>query len=329
MQLFKSEGLSITIEINLQETDFLDVMFNLETDKYSPFRKPNDKPLYINTKSNHPPAITKELPKMISRRLTDLSCNEEEFRKSKGPYESALRNSGYDPTLKYLPGRARRKNRNRKVIWFNPPYNEYVKTNVGQKFLLLIQKHFPRTHRYSKIFSKNTIKLSYSCMPNMGSIIKQNNSNLLHPPADEDTSCNCRVKADCPVPDACRTRCSVYTATVEAERKEFVYHGTCDGIIKERISSHESSFRHRRHENDTELSKLVWKFKDSGTPYTIRWSIATKAHPYRCGTKRCDLCLSEKLIIARSKHQGMLNSRSELISKCRHKNKFSLCAVKS
>ena len=66
----------------------------------------NDKPLNINTKPNHSPAITKELPKMISRRLTDLSCNEEEFRKSKDPYVSALRNSGYDPKLKFLPGRA-------------------------------------------------------------------------------------------------------------------------------------------------------------------------------------------------------------------------------
>ena len=35
--LFKKEGLSITIETNLIETDFLDVTFNLATKKYSPF----------------------------------------------------------------------------------------------------------------------------------------------------------------------------------------------------------------------------------------------------------------------------------------------------
>ena len=35
--LFKEEGLSITIEINLIETGFLDVTFNLATKKYFPF----------------------------------------------------------------------------------------------------------------------------------------------------------------------------------------------------------------------------------------------------------------------------------------------------
>ena len=35
--LLKKEGLSITIETNLIETDFLDLTFNLATKKYSPF----------------------------------------------------------------------------------------------------------------------------------------------------------------------------------------------------------------------------------------------------------------------------------------------------
>ena len=52
--IFKSEGLSITIETNLIETDFLDVIFNLHTGKYFPYRKPNNDPLYINIHSNHP-----------------------------------------------------------------------------------------------------------------------------------------------------------------------------------------------------------------------------------------------------------------------------------
>ena len=38
MALFKSEGLSITINTNLIETDFLDVSFNLEMDKFFPYR---------------------------------------------------------------------------------------------------------------------------------------------------------------------------------------------------------------------------------------------------------------------------------------------------
>ena len=69
--LFKEEGLSITIETNLIETDFLDVTFNLATKKYFPFRKANNTPLYINAFSNHPPTTIKQLPKMISKRISD------------------------------------------------------------------------------------------------------------------------------------------------------------------------------------------------------------------------------------------------------------------
>ena len=57
--LFKEEGLSIAIETNLIKTDFIDVTFNLVTKKYFPFRKANNKPLYINALSNHPPTIIK------------------------------------------------------------------------------------------------------------------------------------------------------------------------------------------------------------------------------------------------------------------------------
>ena len=123
------------------------------------------------------------------------------------------------------------------------------------------------------------------------------------------------------------TRSTVYTATVEVEGDEYVYHGTAEGEVKKRIGKHETSFRHRRYENDTALSQFIWKLKDRGSEYAIRWTIELRAHPYSCGAKRCDLCLSEKMVIARSRHGGMLNARSELVSKCRHRNKFNLASV--
>ena len=81
--LFKKEGLIITIETNLAKTDFLDVTFNLVTGKYLPYCKPNSEPLYISAKSNHPPTIIKDLPKIINKHSPDLSCNEDEFKKAK------------------------------------------------------------------------------------------------------------------------------------------------------------------------------------------------------------------------------------------------------
>ena len=52
ISLFKYEGLSVKIDTNLIETDFSDVSFNLNTGKYFPFKKLNNTPLYIHSKSN-------------------------------------------------------------------------------------------------------------------------------------------------------------------------------------------------------------------------------------------------------------------------------------
>ena len=130
ISLFKDEGLSITIDTNLIETDFLDVSFNLNTEKYFPFRKPNNAPLYIHSKSNHPPSIIKQLPSMTNKRISSLSCDETEFNKAKITYETALKNSGYQATLKFEKTfQNSRRNQNRKVIWFNPPFILNVRTN--------------------------------------------------------------------------------------------------------------------------------------------------------------------------------------------------------
>ena len=60
----------------------------------------------------------------------------------------------------------------------------------------LIVKHFPKHHRYHKIFYKNTIKLSYSRMQNMGNVITNYNNKLLFQIFEQPTRmCNCRGKA--------------------------------------------------------------------------------------------------------------------------------------
>ena len=46
-------------------------------------------------------------------------------------------------------------------------------------------------------------------------------------------------------------------------------------------------------------------------------------------SKRCLQCLNEKLAIALHKDDNMLNKRSEIISKCRHRNKYMLASYDS
>ena len=109
-----SQGLLSTIVVN-----YLNVTFNLNSGTYYPYRKPNDQPLCINTKSNHPPSIIKQLPKNISHRISSLSCNEIEFSKIKPTYEDALKSCGFNQPLTYSnhdPAASRRKNRQRNII---------------------------------------------------------------------------------------------------------------------------------------------------------------------------------------------------------------------
>ena len=56
IKIFKDgEMLSLTIEIktNLKNVGFLGVTSNFKKGSYSPYKKPNDKMIYINTLSDH------------------------------------------------------------------------------------------------------------------------------------------------------------------------------------------------------------------------------------------------------------------------------------
>ena len=180
---FKRLNLKIVIESNMKIVNFLDVTLNLSDGSFSPYRKPNDESLYINSMSNHPPNIIKHLPKSINRRISSLLCNEEHFNNVKHYYEDQLKSCGYNEPFSFMnetPANTGNKTRKHNIIWFNPPYSQSVKSNVGKIFLKLVRSHFPKTHRFHKIFNKNNVKVSYSCMNNMTQIIKSHNSKILN-----------------------------------------------------------------------------------------------------------------------------------------------------
>ena len=76
-------------------------------------------------------------------------------------------------------------------------------------------------------------------------------------------------------------------------------------------------------EKSAELSKYLWELKNSSINYDLKWFIAFKTHPYTGGTRKCDLCLTEKLVIMKADPKSLLNMH-EFVSKCRHMNKFKL-----
>ena len=330
-RIFKSCGLKITVECNLVQADFLDVTFNLSSEKYWPYRKPNNNPLYINQKSNHPPSIIKQLPDMISSRVSATSCDEIEFNKAKAEYDAALSESGFKQGIKFdSKPKHKRRNRKRNVIWFNPPYNASVLTNIGKAFLSLLSKHFPRDHKFYKIFNKQTVKLSYSCCPNVGSIISQHNRKLLNCKEDaisQEEKCNCRKPELCPLSGHCLQSSVIYKATVSSENEERHYIGATEQTFKKRYPNHKDAITKKSAKTATSLSTYVWRLKDAGEAPTIKWKIMKKCRPYKAGTRKCDVCLSEKLCILKAE-ANCINANTELMQKCRHSNKFKLKAVK-
>ena len=43
---------------------------NLKEGSYQPYQKPSDNPLFIDSHSNHPPSIIKQIPLSVSKRIS-------------------------------------------------------------------------------------------------------------------------------------------------------------------------------------------------------------------------------------------------------------------
>ena len=70
-----------------------------------------------------------------------------------------------------------------------------VITRIGQCFLHLRNTHFPKIYSISNMFNRNKIKVSYSCMQNIKSIIKNHSVNILHQNKENKDGCNCRIRS--------------------------------------------------------------------------------------------------------------------------------------
>ena len=136
--------------------------------------------------SNHPPAIIRNIPENVNKRLNILSCNEVVFNECKPKYQDALLASGYNHDLKYEKinihdlnnnNKNKRKNRSRRrrVFWFNPPWDSRVATDVGAKFLRILDNTIPRGHPLYKLFNRHTVKISYRTLGNLAKKVSIHN----------------------------------------------------------------------------------------------------------------------------------------------------------
>ena len=175
------------------------------------------------------------------------------------------------------------------------------------------------------------------------------------------TPCNCKGgTTNCPVEGECGSQNVIYEAEVKAEDSKGdvvevngwdfrTYQGQAMKF-KQRWYGHNSLFTNptkiltrkvkgsneevkvtieqqiAEKEERSELAKYVWKLKKKGLKPIVKWKILVKARPYRKGSRFCNLCLSEKTVIAIADKRS-LNKRNEIIRKCTHMSPFKLSSI--
>ena len=139
----------------------------------------------------------------------------------------------------------KKKTRKQKITRFNPPFN----INVAQKYcenVSVIDKHFPKDKRLSKIFNRNTIKVSYSYLPNVKQKISNNNYLLLQlhrkkESIQDSKICNCRQKKTIAhLTASASLKSIVYKATVTetTSNNQETYIGITENKFKTRFNLH-------------------------------------------------------------------------------------------
>ena len=103
---------------------------------------------------------------MISSCLLKNLYSLQEFDKTILEYQLALEKSGYREKLTYVKeepkqtdqfnstSKNRSRTRTRKIIWFNPPFND--KVNIDKEFFTFLNKHFPPATNTTKFLTKTT-----------------------------------------------------------------------------------------------------------------------------------------------------------------------------
>ena len=270
--------------------------------------------------------------------MASLCSDEETFNRHKQLYEDALKRSGYNYTMQYTKTEQKRTKKGHRWplhLYFNPPFSLNVRTNVSRKFLNLVKKYFPKDGKFGKSLNIHTLKLSYSCMSNLAKEITSHNNKILQGENQNQSEpgCSCR-RIDCPLDGHCLVPCCVYQNTLSSGPNKPVYNyfGLAGNTFKERYMGHKLSFENSTYRGSTTLSNKVWELKEKGLATDMTWKILHRTQPYKAGMKSCDVCLLEKtrILLGRNgpekipKDVILLNQRTEVTSKCRHRLKYTL-----
>ena len=135
-------------------------------------------------------------------------------------------------------------------------------------------------------------------------MIKSHNNRILSKEKTQDQpKCNCRQKDTCPLEGHCLGKELMYRCIFKENTASdgVKYNGLTENTFKDRFYKHRDSFKYESKANSTKLSKHFWEVKRKVIKKPIiHWSVIDHAKPYQNGSKRCNLCLTEKYHILTS-----------------------------
>ena len=127
----------------------------------------------------------------------------------------------------------------------------------------------------------------------------------------------------------CNVGSVVYRADVSDEGTgEHKFYIGSSNNFKLRYARHKQSFRDDKFSTDTGLSECVWMWKSRGLDPIIKFSVISKEKQFNPVSKKCLLCLKEKLAIMKVLEDPKnLNKKSDLMGYCPHRDKTLLSHI--
>ena len=148
-------------------------------------------------------------------------------------------------------------------------------------------------------------------------MIKAHNNKIFSEEKIEDQpKCNCWQKDACPLEENCLEKELTYQCNLKENNTSggVNYNGLTENTFRGRFYNHRKSFKNESKVNSTELSKHFWEMKRKGIEKPImHWSVIDHAKQYKNGSKRCNLCWTEKYHILTL--VNLINKSFEMLSR--------------
>ena len=114
-------------------------------------------------------------------------------------------------------------------------------------------------------------------MPNIHTTKVHNKKILEERPPLVLGKCNCNNKNECPLNSKCMASYVLYEAKINSNPRNYteklLYKGITACIFKTRYGNHKNHSTTSKYYNESELSKEIWKIKNKGGEFNIKWQI--------------------------------------------------------